>query len=341
MEMTLIDALNKVIAGQDLTEDEMIAAMTQIMEGQSTPVQLGAFLTALRMKGESVSEIVGAARVMREKAVKIAVDSVGAVDTCGTGGDGADTFNISTAAAFVAAGAGATVAKHGNRAVSSQSGSADVLRHLGVNIEASPSIVEKCLREARIGFLFAPMMHDAMKHAAPVRKELGIRTLFNILGPLTNPAGAHAQVVGIYDKARLKSMALALRDLGSTGAFVVHGEDGLDEMTMTGSTFVCELHKGKVKEYEFDPRRYGFHLCKSEDLKGGTVQENADLIREILEGGGGPCQDVVVLNAAAALLAAGLVDSWEMGVTMADGAIECGAALKKLEMLVEVSNSEL
>ncbi len=341
MKMNIVEALKKVIENQDLTENEMVAVMNQIMEGEALASQLAAFLTALRMKGESVSEIVGAARVMREKAVSVSVESEDVVDTCGTGGDGADTFNISTATAFVVAGAGAIVAKHGNRAVSSRSGSADVLKCLGVEISASTETVEKSLSEVGIGFLFAPLMHGAMRHAAPVRKELGIRTLFNILGPLTNPAGARAQVIGVYDKAKLRPMALALADLGSDRAFIVHGTDGLDEITLTGKTHVCELNAGKVEEYDFDPRKLGFKYCKADDLKGGSPEENADLIRGILSGARqDPCSDIVVLNASAALLAVGKAKGWEEAIELAQGAIDSGCAEKKLMELIRITNTE-
>jgi anthranilate phosphoribosyltransferase len=338
--MTLVEALKKIIESQDLTESEMVSVMNQIMEGEASPALLAAFLTALRMKGESVGEIVGAARVMREKAVAIVSGSENIVDTCGTGGDGADTFNISTASAFVVAGAGAIVAKHGNRAVSSRSGSADVLKCLGVEISASTETVEKALQEVGIGFLFAPLMHGAMRHAAPVRKELGIRTLFNILGPLTNPAGARAQVIGVYDKYKLRSIALALSDLGSHRAFVVHGSDGLDEITLTGKTHVCELKAGKVEEYDFDPRELGFEYCNAEDLKGGSPEENAGLILEILSGSKkGPCRDIVVLNASAALLAVGRAKSWKEAIELAQKSIESGSASEKLAALVRVTHT--
>ncbi|PIQ98843.1 MAG: anthranilate phosphoribosyltransferase [Nitrospinae bacterium CG11_big_fil_rev_8_21_14_0_20_45_15] len=338
--MTLVEALKKIVESQDLTESEMVSVMNQIMEGEASPALLAAFLTALRMKGESVGEIVGAARVMREKAVAIVARSENIVDTCGTGGDGADTFNISTASAFVVAGAGAIVAKHGNRAVSSRSGSADVLKCLGVEISASTETVEKALQEIGIGFLFAPLMHGAMRHAAPVRKELGIRTLFNILGPLTNPAGARAQVIGVYDKSKLRSMALALSDLGSHRAFVVHGSDGLDEITLTGKTHVCELNAGNVEEYDFDPRELGFEYCNAEEIKGGSPEENAGLIRKILSGSKkGPCRDIVVLNASAALLAVGRAESWKEAIELAQKSIESGSASEKLAALVRVTHT--
>jgi len=337
--MTIVEALKRVLEKQDLTENEMIAVMNQIMSGEALPSQLAAFLTALRMKGESVSEIVGSAKVMREKAVSIKTNSENVVDTCGTGGDGADTFNISTASAFVAAGAGAIVAKHGNRAVSSRSGSADVLKCLGVEISAPSEIVEKALSEAGIAFLFAPLMHGAMKHAAPVRKELGIRTVFNILGPLTNPAGAKAQVIGIYDKTKLRPMALALAGLGSQRAFVVHGEDGLDEITLTGKTHVCELKDGAVEDYDLDPKEFGFEYCSAGELKGGSPEENAQMIKELLSGKRtGPCRDIVVLNSGAALLAAGKAGDWSEAIELAKRSIDSGSAADKLSELIRITN---
>ena len=247
--MSFQKILHKVVSGKDLTEDEMMAAMTEIMEGNVVDSQFAAFLTALQLKHETVPEIVGAARVMRAKAEKVKVNASHIVDTCGTGGDGADTFNISTAVSFVVAGADITVAKHGNRAVSSKSGSADVLKCLGVNIDASLSTVERCIEEVGIGFLFAPLMHKAMKHAAKVRKELGFRTIFNLLGPLTNPAHAHGQVLGVYDSKWVNPLAEVLRDLGSRRALVVHGFDGLDEITLTSETQVSELKNDNVSAF--------------------------------------------------------------------------------------------
>jgi anthranilate phosphoribosyltransferase len=335
--MNILEALNKIIDKTDLTEDEMVLVMTQIMEGHAESSQLGAFLTALRIKGESVSEIVGAARVMREKAEQLNVKADPVVDTCGTGGDGADTFNISTAAAFVVAGAGIIVAKHGNRAVSSRSGSADVLKCLGVNIEAEIATVEKCIDEVGIGFLFAPLMHGAMRHAAGVRKELGFRTIFNLLGPLTNPAGAHAQVIGIYDPSRLEQIANVLKQLGSRHAFVVSGCDGLDEITLTGETRVCELVKGKVKEYLIRPDSFGLHACDPKDLVGGSPKENAEILKDVLSGKKGPQRDIVLMNASAAIIAAGKVETLDDAIHIARQAIDTGAAEKKLEDLCRVS----
>ncbi|HCG73437.1 MAG TPA: anthranilate phosphoribosyltransferase [Nitrospina sp.] len=329
--------LHIVVSGKELSEEEMMGAMTEIMDGKVGDTQLAAFLTALQFKNVTVSEIVGAARVMRDKAEK--VNAKDSVDTCGTGGDGADTFNISTTVAFVVAGAGVRVAKHGNRAVSSKSGSADVLKYLGVNIDASLPTVERCIEEVGIGFLFAPLMHKAMKHAAAVRKELGFRTIFNLLGPLTNPANAHAQVLGVFDSKWVTPLAEVLRELGSRHALVVHGFDGLDEITLTGETQIAELKNGKVNNFSFDPKEFGYSLCSVADLKGAEPETNAEIMREILNGSSGPKTDIVVLNAAAAIYVGGKADSIEKGILVATNSIESGAALKKLEELCRVSNS--
>jgi anthranilate phosphoribosyltransferase len=325
------------VSGKELSEEEMMGAMTEIMDGKVGDTQLAAFLTALQFKNVTVSEIVGAARVMRDKAEK--VNAKDSVDTCGTGGDGADTFNISTTVAFVVAGAGVRVAKHGNRAVSSKSGSADVLKYLGVNIDASLPTVERCIEEVGIGFLFAPLMHKAMKHAAAVRKELGFRTIFNLLGPLTNPANAHAQVLGVFDSKWVTPLAEVLRELGSRHALVVNGFDGLDEITLTGETQIAELKNGKVNNFSFDPKEFGYSLCSVADLKGAEPETNAEIMREILNGSSGPKTDIVVLNAAAAIYVGGKADSIEKGILVAINSIESGAASKKLEELCRVSNS--
>lgn len=337
--MSFQEILHTVVSGKDLTEYEMMAAMTQIMEGKVIDSQFAAFLTALQLKHETVPEIVGAARVMRSKAEKVKVNASHIVDTCGTGGDGADTFNISTAVSFVVAGADITVAKHGNRAVSSKSGSADVLKCLGVNIDASLSTVERCIEEVGIGFLFAPLMHKAMKHAAKVRKELGFRTIFNLLGPLTNPAHAHGQVLGVYDSKWVNPLAEVLRDLGSRRALVVHGFDGLDEITLTSETQVSELKNDNVSAFTIDPKEFGYSLCSAQDLKGGSPEENAETIREILQGASGPKTDIIVLNAAAAIYVGGKAESIERGILVAANSIGSGAANKKLEELCRVSNS--
>jgi len=337
--MSFQEILHTVVSGKDLTEYEMMTAMTQVMEGKVIDSQFAAFLTALQLKHETVPEIVGAARVMRSKAEKVKVNASHIVDTCGTGGDGADTFNISTAVSFVVAGADITVAKHGNRAVSSKSGSADVLKCLGVNIDAPLSTVERCIEEVGIGFLFAPLMHKAMKHAAKVRKELGFRTIFNLLGPLTNPAHAHGQVLGVYDSKWVIPLAEVLRDLGSRRALVVHGFDGLDEITLTSETQVSELNNDNVSNFTIDPKEFGYTLCSAKDLKGGSPEENAETIRGILQGASGPKTDIIVLNAAAAIYVGGKAETVEQGILVAANSISSGAANKKLEELCRVSNS--
>ena len=336
--MTFQTTLHTLVDGNDLTEDEMVSSMTEIMEGEVTDSQLAAFLTALHIKGETVAEIVSAARVMRAKAEKLNIKSTPLVDTCGTGGDGADTFNISTASALVTAGAGVNVAKHGNRAVSSRSGSADVLKCLGVNLDANLATVKRCVDEAGLGFLFAPLMHKAMKYAVGVRKELGFRTIFNLLGPLTNPANAQAQVLGVFDVKWVQPLAEVLRDLGCSRALVVHGSDGLDEITLTGESRVAELKNGEVTSYSLDPVELGFEYCGSKDLKGGTPEENAAIIREILNGEKGPRRDIVLLNSAAAIYVAGKADSMDLGVQLAVNSIESGKARDKLEDLCRITH---
>ena len=336
--MTIQEALKKVLDKLNLKEEEMILVMTQVMEGKVEDSQLGAFLTALRMKGETVEEITGAAKVMRDKAEKIKVSQNPIIDTCGTGGDGANTFNISTTAAFVVAGCDISVAKHGNRAVSSRSGSADVLKCLGVNIEASKFTVEKCIDQMGIGFLFAPLMHGAMKHAAGVRKQLGIRTIFNLLGPLTNPAGANAQVVGIYDSSRLKQIASVLKLLGTRKAFVVHGSDGLDEITLTGETKVCELANGQISEYILKPDSFDLTACEAKDITGGTPEENADILKAILSGIKGPKRDIVLMNASAAICASDKKESLKAAMELARESIDSGSAEQKLNDLCRLSH---
>ncbi|HLE08988.1 MAG TPA: anthranilate phosphoribosyltransferase [Thermodesulfobacteriota bacterium] len=332
------EAIRKAVAGTDLTEEEMVHTMNEVMTGAASPAQIASFITALRLKGETVDEITGAARVMREKVTTISAKDPRVVDTCGTGGDESLTFNISTAAAFVVAGGGITVAKHGNKSVSSRSGSADVLKALGVNIEAEVSIVEECLREAGIGFLFAPLLHGAMKYAAPVRREIGIRTIFNILGPLTNPAGAKYQVIGVYDPALTDIMAKVLFNLGSEHAFIVRGEDGLDEITLTGETRVTELKEGSIKTYHIKPEDFGFERCRPEDLRGGEPSDNAGIIMDILNGEKGPKREVVLLNAAAGIVAGGKGSTLKEGVAVARGSVDSGEALGKLKKLIALTN---
>ncbi len=333
--MTVKEAIAKVVKGADLTEEEMVQVMEEITSGLATPAQIGSFLTALRMKGETVEEITGAVRVMRKKATFIRTPDEHTIDTCGTGGDEAMTFNISTASAFVVAGCGITVAKHGNRSVSSKSGSADVLRALGVNIEVEVNRVEECLRDVGIGFLFAPLLHGAMKYATPVRREIGIRTVFNMLGPLTNPAGTKYQLIGVYDEILTDMLAKVLARLGTKHAMVVHGEDGLDEITLTTRTKVTELKDGSIRTYHIEPEEFGFKRCEPEELKGGSPEENAEIILDILRGKRGPKRDVVVLNAGAGIVVAGKASTLKDAIGLAEESIDSGRALEKLKALRE------
>ena len=335
--MNIQEAIAKVIEGEDLSRGEMTDVMNQIMSGEATDAQIGAFLIALRVKGECVDEIAGAASVMREKATPIATKHDVIVDTCGTGGDHSGTFNISTTAAFVAAGAGLCVAKHGNRSVTSQSGSADVLSALGVNIEASPETVGRCLDDVGIGFLFAISLHGAMKYAIGPRREIGARTIFNALGPLSNPAGATRQVVGVYSAALTETLAGVLGTLRSERAFVVHGSDGLDEMTLTGPTRVSELKNGSVSTYRVSPGDFGLAQASADALKGGDADYNAEITRSILNGEEGPRRDIVLLNAAAAIVAGDKARDLNEGVQVAAEVIDSGKALEKLEGLVAAS----
>jgi len=331
------EAISKVVTGEDLTEREAIDTMNEIMGGEATPAQIASFITALRLKGETIKEITGCARVMREKATKIKTNQPFLVDTCGTGGDGAHTFNISTTAAFVVAGAGIPVAKHGNRSVSSRCGSADVLTKLGVNIEVEPDVVSRCIDEIGIGFLFAPLLHGAMKYAIGPRREIGIRTIFNILGPLTNPAGAQAQVLGVYDKNLTEPLAKVLGNLGSQHVFVVHGEDGLDEITSTANTYISELVHGEVRSYTLNPTELGIAKAEARDLAGGTPEENATMTLSILQGEPGPKRDIVLMNAAAAIVAGGKADNLPDGIALAAETVDAGKALEKLEALKEMT----
>ena len=332
------EAIAQLVGGHSLTMDEASTVMNEIMEGTATPAQFGAFVTALRCKGETVEEIAGLARTMRAKALRVNI-SEPVVDTCGTGGDGKGTFNISTATAFVVAACGLKVAKHGNRAMSSQCGSADVLETLGVKIDLNPQQVQKCLETIGIGFMLAPVFHPAMKYAAAPRKEVGIRTVFNILGPLTNPAGARAQVLGVPEKSLTEKMATVLKMLDCQHALVVHGEDGLDEITITGKTFVSELKNGSVKNYEVTPEEMGLTRGKPDSLKGGAAKDNANLLLGIFSGKKGPCRDIVLMNAAAALLAGDKVTTLGQGIVLAAEAIDSGKALRKVQELVKFSNN--
>jgi len=332
------EAIASLVSGHSLTTDEAAQVMEEIMQGKATPAQFGAFVTALRIKGETVDEIVGLARTMRANALPVNIDGP-VVDTCGTGGDGSHTFNISTAAAFVAAGAGLKVAKHGNRAMSSQCGSADVLEALGVKIDLNAEQVQRCLKEVGIGFMFAPIFHPAMRYAAAPRREIGIRTIFNILGPLTNPAGARAQLLGVGDESLIEKLALVLQNLGCQHAFLVHGVDGLDEITITGETHVCELKNGRIKRYTVSPKDFGLPRASSDSIKGGDIKENADLLHSVLAGALGPQRDVVLMNAAAALVVGGKVETLQQGAAIAKEVIDNGNASAKLDQLIKFSRS--
>lgn len=334
--MNIREGIERVIRRQNLNEEEMTVCMREIMDGKATDAQIASFITALRMKGETVEEISGAVRVMREKCIKINPSSRVVLDTCGTGGDAQHTVNISTISAFVCAGAGITVAKHGNRSVSSKCGSADVLKELGVNIEAPPEIAERCLNEIGIAFIFAPLYHPAMKFAIGPRREIGIRTIFNILGPLTNPAGAKFQLLGVYDPSLTDTLAHVLKRFESTRAMVVHG-DGLDEITITGITKVSELKEKKVLNYIIDPERFGFKRYPVSALKGGDPQENAKIMLRVLQGEDGPATHATLLNAGAGIMIGGLAEDMKEGIERAKESIKSGKALEKLKKLIELT----
>ena len=331
-ELDARTALMRLTAGESLTREETEALFGQLMDGQVSETFKAALLVALRMKGEAVAEISGAAAAMRRRAIPIPHQRQGVVDTCGTGGDGRGTFNISTAAAVAVAAAGVPVAKHGNRSVSSRSGSADVLAALGVKIEIDAETAGRTLDAVGIAFLFAPLLHPAMREVMPVRRELGLRTIFNVLGPLTNPAGARRQVMGVYAEALVEPIGYVLRDLGAEHALVVHG-DGLDEITTTGRTRVAEVKDGEVRLYELEPERFGLPRARLEDLAGGTPEENAEAARHVFAGEGGPLADVTALNAGAALYVGGAAGTLEEGVDRAREILASGAAAEKLEEL--------
>ena len=333
------EAIRDLIVGADLGRAKMRAVMEQIMSGQATDAQIGAFLVALRIKGETIDEIAGGAEVMREKATPIVTVRPEIIDTCGTGGDDSGTFNISTTVAFVACGAGLAVAKHGTRSISSQCGSSDVLTALGVNVEATPEKVGECIDEVGMGFLFAIALHGAMKHAVGPRRELATRTIFNILGPLTNPAGAKRQLLGVFDGALTEALAGVLRELGSDRALVVHGSDGLDEITLTGPTQVSELKDGQVSTRQIHPGDFGLQTVSAEALKGGDADHNARILRGVLDGEEGPQRDVVLLNSAAAIVVGGRAEDITAGLEVARESIDSGKARQALDRLVEVSNS--
>jgi anthranilate phosphoribosyltransferase len=330
-------AISELMDGRDLSQEGARDVMRSIMDGEATPAQIGAFLVALRIKGETADEIAGCAEAMREHVLVVRPARTDLVDTAGTGGDGAGTFNISTAAALVAAAAGAGVAKHGNRAVSSSSGSADVLEALGFNLELPPETIARSIDELGFGFLFAPTHHPAMRHAAPVRRDLATRTVFNVLGPLTNPAGARAQVVGVYAPELVPTIAEVLARLGAERAFVVHGAAGVDELSPAGPNLVCEVANGQVRRREIDPLDLGIDRCAPEELGGGDPADNAETIRRIFSGGKGGKRDAVLLNAAGAIAAGGLARDLGEGVGLAREAIDSGAAGERLEALIAFS----
>jgi anthranilate phosphoribosyltransferase len=336
------EALNQLLNRQDLSHTEMLAVMQQVMGGELTPAQIAALLIALRMKGETVDEIAAAATVMRQLSTKVEIqDKTHLVDTCGTGGDGIQTFNVSTVSAFVAAAAGAKVAKHGGRSVSSTCGSADVLEALGVNVNKTPEQVAHSVDEIGIGFMFAPNHHSAMKHAAPVRKELGVRTIFNLLGPLTNPASAKRQVMGVFDKDLTAKLAQVLHKLGSEHVLVVHGADGMDEISFTGDSYIAELKDGKVTEYTVNPKQFGMSLHQLKDIQIQHAEESKAMILDVLSGSlqgkNKAARDIVLMNAGAAIYVAGLTQSLQAGVMKAAEVIDSGAAQAKLAQLVKRS----
>lgn len=335
------DVIQKLMADTPLTREDAYGALSTIMKGDATDAQIACFLTALRLRGETPEVVAGAAQAMREAFTPVATVGPDAVDTCGTGGDGLHTFNISTTAAFVTAGAGITVAKHGNRGVSSPSGSADVLRELGVNLEIGPEQMTACLKEVGIAFLFAPALHPAMKHAIGPRREMGISTLFNILGPLSNPASTRRGVLGVYSTELVDLVSEALAALGTEHLFVVHGEDGLDELSITGPSHVAEVKQGAVTRYTVTPDQFGLTSATLEDIKGGDPSANADITRTILKGESGPKRDIIVLNAAAAICAGGKAGTLEEGISVAQTSLDSGAAYEKLTGLVTCSNKEL
>jgi anthranilate phosphoribosyltransferase len=333
------EAIQKLASREDLSRQEAFETMSEIMSGNASEAQIASFLMGLRLKGETIPEIAGCAQSMREKSVPIRSKHADIIDTCGTGGDSSGTFNISTCAAIIASGAGARVAKHGNRAVSSQSGSADVLRALGVNLEISPERVTKILDDVGITFLFAPQLHGAMKFAAPVRKDMGIRTIFNILGPLTNPAGARRQLLGVFNPALTDVLAGVLKELGSEHALVVHGEGGLDELSTLGWTKVSQLRDGQITTYELRAEEFGIRRARAENLRGGEAHQNAGIITRILEGSQDPARDIAVLNAGAALTVAGIAGDLKEGIIRAQESISSGAARRKLNLWKEASHS--
>jgi len=337
--MVFKDVLGQLLERQNLTQDTMLGVMRQVMSGELTSAQIAAFLIALRAKGETVDEIAAAAMVMRELSTKVAIqDTEHLIDTCGTGGDGIQTFNVSTVCAFVAAAAGAKVAKHGGRSVSSTCGSADVLETLGVNVNQTPEQVAATVNEIGIGFMFAPNHHSAMKHAAPVRRELGVRTLFNLLGPMTNPATARRQVMGVFDKNLTGKLAQVLQKLGSEHVLVVHGADGMDEISFTGDTFVAELKNGQITEYVLNPTQFGIATHQLKDIQIQNAEESKAIILDVLGGKQGAARDIVLMNAGAAIYVSDQAESLQAGIHKAAEVIDSGAALEKLNQLITRSN---
>ena len=337
--MDIKTAISNVIDGKNLNRNDMHTVMQTIMQGKATPAQIGGLLVALRLKGESVDEITAAAEVMRELATKVKVDKTNLVDTCGTGGDGSNTFNISTTSAFVVAASGAKVAKHGNRSVSSKSGSADVLEAAGINLELNTDQIANCIENTGIGFMFAPMHHSAMKHAIGPRRELGIRTLFNVLGPLTNPAGAPNQVIGVFGNDWLEPLAETLKQLGSKHVLVVHAQDGMDEISIAAKTSITELKDGQIDHYEITPEDFGMEKQDIINLTVNSIDESLAMMISVLDNTDGPAKDIVCLNAGAAIYASGLAETIQNGVSVATNTIESGAAKQKLEQLILHSQS--
>ncbi|MDW3095683.1 MAG: anthranilate phosphoribosyltransferase [Gammaproteobacteria bacterium] len=337
--MSIQQALEQVLAKRDLSPEQMESAMNIIMQGEATSAQIAGFIIALRMKGECVDELSAAARVMRNLSSKVKVDAQPLVDTCGTGGDGQKTFNISTASSIVAASAGVKIAKHGNRSVSSKSGSADVLEELGVKLELAPEQIATCVEQVGIGFMFAPMHHSCMKHAIGPRKELGVRTLFNLLGPLTNPANAQRQVLGVFDDQWLEPLAHVLQSLGTEHALVVHAEDGLDEISISSVTNICELRDGKINSYQVKPEDFGLERNVLDAIKVTSVSDSANIIASVLNGESGAAADIVCLNAGAAIYVAGKADSLNAGVKIAKQQLTSKAAQQTLAQLIEFTNN--
>ena len=337
--MDIQKAINNIINNINLSREDMHSIMHTIMSGEATPAQIAGFLVALRIKGETVDEITGAAEVMRELATKVDVDKTNLIDTCGTGGDSSNTFNISTTSAFVVAASGARVAKHGNRSVSSKSGSADVLEAAGINIELDAKQVTSCIENVGIGFMFAPMHHSAMKHAIGPRRELGLRTLFNVLGPLTNPASAPNQVIGVFDKKWLVPLADTLNQLGSKHVLVVHSEDGMDEISISAKTFISELKNNEINNYEISPDDFGIKNFNINDLSVENIDESLTMMKSVFDNNNNAAKAIVSLNAGAAIYASSISDSIKAGVEMAINIIESGAAKKKFEMLIQHTQS--